>query len=460
MNARADLDAIDERLYAIPRSPEAEQSVLGGLLIDNEAWDRVADLIDSRHFFEQRHRHIFDAIGGLVNANKPADTVTVLERLEASGKAMEVGGLPYLEALAQSVPSARNARRYAEIVRDKALHRALIAATDEAGTIARSEDPAPQKADRIAALLDQVQREQVVHKPRTAAELAVDRIDHYNAQAQGDVPTGAPTGIAELDAALSGGLQEGRVYVLAARPSIGKTSLAMQIALHRAKAGEGVLVLSQEMPAEECIDRAVCNLGGVDYGRLQRAQLQDDDWRGTTEAVELLSKLPLWIDDQPGVTIGDIRGKAMSLRRSGLKLLVIDYLQLCTGSHPGRGVTRNSELEEICRGLKSLAKQLRISVLLLSQLSREVEKRATPEPNLGDLRDSGAIEQDADCVLFLWFVRAWTDRKFIGLGIAKNRQGQTGQRIALEFRGQFQRWNDSDADISPQQKRAAPTQEL
>ncbi len=438
----------------IPRSTEAEQSVLGGLLIDNDAWDRVADLIDSRQFFEQRHGAIFDAIGALVNAGKGADIVTVFERLQAAGKDEQAGGLAYLNSLEQSVPSARNVRRYAEIVRDKALHRALIRATDDAGTIARNDQPAAQKADRIATLFDELQREQVLHKPRTASELMVARLDHYSAQASGEKPTGAPTGITELDAALSGGLQEGRVYVLAARPSIGKTSLAMQIGLHRAKAGDGVLLLSQEMPAEECIDRAVCNLGGVDYGRMQRAEMQDDDWRGLTDATDTLGKLPLWIDDQPGVTLSDIRGKAMSLRRSGLKLLVVDYLQLCTGSHPGRGVTRNSEIEEICRSLKSLAKQLRISVLLLSQLSREVEKRATPEPNLGDLRDSGAIEQDADCVLFLWFVRAWADRKFIGLGVAKNRQGQTGQRIALEFRGQYQRWSDSDADISPQRKTA------
>lgn len=442
----------------IPWSVEAEQSVLGAMLLDNAAWEQVADLIDSRSFFEGRHRAIFDAMGGLIVANKTADVISVHDRLQAARKDEEVGGLAYLVALEQGVASARNARRHAEIVRDKALHRALIAATVEAAAIAREEAPAGRKADRIVTMFDELQRDQVVHKPRAASELIVARIDHYGDQAEGRVPIGARTGLNDLDAALNGGLQPGRVYVLAARPSIGKTSLALQIGAYRARSGDGVLVLSQEMPAEECVDRNVCNLGGVDYGRMQRGQMTEADWTGVCEATDLIAKLPLWIDDQPALTLADIRAKAMSVRRNGLKLLIIDYLQLCDGSNPGaRGVTRNTEIEEISRGIKTLAKQLRISVLLLSQLNRAVETRATPEPNLGDLRDSGAIEQDADCVLFLWPVRTFTESRILAITVAKNRQGQNGQRFALEFRGQYQRWHDSEADINPPPRKTAAT---
>ena len=375
--------------------------------------------------------------------------LAVFARLQDAGKDQEAGGISYVNALAQSVASAAGVRRYAEIVRDKALQRAVIAAADEASTVAWDSTDAPTvKLDTILGVFDKLQRDQVLHKPQPVAELATRRLTHYDDLSSGRVQPGTPTGLRDLDAALNGGLQDGRVYVLAARPSIGKTALAMQIGLHRATAGDGVLLLSQEMPGEECTDRAMCNLGGIDYGRMQRGEMNDSDWSGASLAADSLGKMPLWIDDQPALKLADIRGKALSLRRKGLRLLIVDYLQLCSGTVTGRGVTRNAELEEICRGLKTLAKQLRIPVLLLSQLSREVEKRSNPEPTLADLRDSGAIEQDADCVLFLWRVRTWSDRKILGLGVAKNRQGTTGQRIPLEFFGQHQRWADSTADIS------------
>lgn len=436
-----------------PHSTEAEQSVLGGLLLDNSGWDRVGDLLKEADFYEQRHRLIFAAIEPMITAGKQADVITVFERLGANAE--DAGGITYVNALAQSVPSAAHIRRYAEIVREKAVHRALIATASEAETVAWGPGIATEKLGRIVTLFDHLQRDQVEHKPREAGPLMLARCDHYTALQEGQKEAGAPTGVTQLDDALNGGLQEGRVYVLAARPSVGKTALAIQIGLNRAKAGDGVLLLSQEMPAEECIDRAACNLGGVDYGRMQRGELNSIDWSGVSSATEQIAGMPLWIDDESGLTIASIRGKAMSLRRQGLKLLIVDYLQLCSGTNPGRGTTRNSEIEEISRGLKTLAKQMRISILLLSQLSREVEKRQNPEPTLADLRDSGAIEQDADCVLFLWLVRTWTDRKIVGMSIAKNRQGRTGQHIPLEFFGAVQRWHDSEADITPQKPKRA-----
>lgn len=445
-----EVDGEVARLRIPPQSQEAEQSVLGGLLIDNDAWDRVGDILTGADFYRHEHRVVFEAVAKLLTACKPADVVTVHAALVAEkGDRAEVD-VGYLNALSNAVPSARNIRRYAEIVREKAILRAVIATADNAAAQAfAGGTSATEVLDAAAIALDKLQRDQVQHKPREAAQLAVARMDHYNDLAMGNVEPGRATGFAQLDEALNGGLQPGRVYVLAARPSVGKTSLAMQIGLRRADAGDGVLLLSQEMPNEECTDRALCNLGPVDYGNLQRGKLNDLDWRGMTEATEKLGSMRFWIDDQAALTIRDIRAKAMSLRREGLRLLVVDYLQLCAGMAPGKGVTRNNELEEICRGLKTLAKQLGIPVLLLSQLSREVEKRADPKPTLADLRDSGAIEQDADVVLFLRRVRQLGNRMVMGLSVAKNRQGEIGQDIPLEFRGAHQRWHDSEADLTP-----------
>lgn len=438
------------RLRVPPHSVEAEQSVLGGLLLDSAAWDRIGDLLTESDFYRWDHRLIFAAIGVLVTACKEADVITVYAKLQADGKADEVGGMVYLNALASSVPSASNIRRYAEIVREKALQRSLVAAADEAATAAFNAGlgQVQETIERCVTLFDAVQRRGVVSGPRQAGQLAVERIDHFNDVATGERPLAFPTGLTDLDRVLNGGLQDGRVYVLAARPSVGKSSLALQIGLHSAKAlDRPVLVLSQEMPAEEVADRALANLGLVDYGEMQRGQLSDHSWGCLSNATELFAKLPVWIDDQPALTIGDIRAKAFALRRDGLKLLVVDYLQLCAGQAKGKNVNRNSELEEITRGLKALAKQLRIPVLLLSQLSREVEKRGVPEPTLADLRDSGAIEQDADAVLGLWFARQWSDRKVMALTVLKNRQGERGARIPLEFMGQYQLWQDSNADV-------------
>lgn len=448
MNAREHGDDGIANPRVPPHSVEAEQSVLGGLLLDGSAWDRIGDLLVEADFYRHEHRVIFAGIASLLTAGKEADVITVFAKLQSDGKAADTGGMVYLNSLSASVPSASNIRRYAEIVREKALQRSLLAAADEAGTLAftASLGEVQQTIERCVTLFDAVQRRGVLQGPRSARELATTRIDHYNDIATGGLPVAFSTGLTGLDDPLNGGLQDGRVYVFAARPSMGKSSLALQIGLHHARAlSRGVLVLSQEMPADEVTDRCLSNLGGVDYGELQRAKLSDMSWGRLSGAVELLGHLPLWVDDQAALTIGDIRAKAFALRREGLKLLIVDYLQLCAGQ--GKNVTRNSQLEEITRGLKALAKQLRIPVLLLSQLSREVEKRGTPEPMLGDLRDSGAIEQDADVVLGLWFARQWSDRKVMVLTVLKNRQGECGMRIPLEFIGHYQQWADSTADV-------------
>lgn len=453
MNARTadprdDVPPDGATLRIPPQSREAEQSVLGGLLLDNGAFDRVGDLLADTDFYRSEHRAIYAAIAALAAAGKPADVVTVHEQLGRA--AAECGGLPYLNALAQSVPSASNARRYAEIVRERSMRRALIATLDEASALAwRAEGTPAECIERATLALDELHRRQAPRRPQRADELVRRRLEHHSAAAAAATPPGAPTGLARLDAALNGGLQPGRVYVVAARPSVGKSALALQIAAQRARAGDGVLVLSQEMPADECIDRVLCATGGIDYGRMQRAQLDGADWNALPQAGDEIAALPLWIDDQPALTLRDVRAKAHGLRRDGLRLLVLDYLQLSAASDPKARLTRSAELGEVSRGLKAMAKELRISVLLLSQLNREVEKRSEPVPTLADLRDSGEIEQDADAVLLLWQAQQWRDRTIVGMLIAKNRQGERGQRIALEFAGATQRWRDSDADVSP-----------
>lgn len=442
----AELDTI-----IVPWAQEAEQSVLGGLLLDNTAWDRVGDVLDPSDFFDRRNRAIFTAIASLVTANKPADTITVYEVLRDTGAGDDVADLAYLAALSQCVPSASAARRYAEIVREKAARRANIAAAEKAKEIAAGQGDAAENLQRIISSFDALAVQKGGQAPQDIASIAMRQLDHYTALAEGQAPIGSPTGFFDLDTALNGGLQPGRVYVIAARPSVGKTAFALAIGKNRAEAGDGVLLLSQEMPAEECMDRIYANTGGIDYGRLQRGELDGDEWGRLCDATDVIRKMPFWVDDQGGLTLRDIRAKAFAMRRNGIKVLIIDYLQLCAGMGGNKG-NRNGEIEEITRGIKALAKQLRLSVLLLSQLNRDVEKRQNPKPNLGDLRDSGGIEQDADCVLFLWEVRQLGPTRVMGLGIAKNRQGQRGQEIPLEFVGAQQRWYSSTADITPQSR--------
>lgn len=444
-----DADEGVARLRMPPHSTEAEQFVLGSLLLDNAAFDRVADLLTEADFYRLEHRAIFGAIAALVTANKAADVLTVHERLLSTR--LDVGGMAYLHSLTESSLGGANARRYAEIIRGKALLRQAIACSDELATAAfAGQADAAEAIDQALTKLTALQQAKQPNLPVHAGVLAVRRIDHHNDVHLGERPVAFPTGLRDLDNALSGGLQPGRVYVVAARPSVGKSAFALQIGLnHARRLNRGVMVLSQEMPADEVMDRALVNVGRFDYGNLQRGKLTDHDWGNFSEACDVMRSLPLWIDDQPALKLADIRAKAYGLRREGLGLLVIDYLQLCSGTVTGRGINRNQELEEISRGIKALAKQLQIPVLLLSQLSREVEKRGSGEPTLADLRDSGAIEQDADAVLGLWFVRQWSDRKVMALTVLKNRQGERGKRIALEFLGHQQRFEDSDADVNP-----------
>ncbi len=428
-----------------PHSIEAEQSVIGSLLLDNAAFDRVADVVAEAQFYRHEHRLIFGAIAAIVKRSRPADVVTVFEHLERDGTADDAGGLKYINDLADSVAGAANARRYAEIVAERAMLRALIALCDEAATSAFNTGgkSASEIVDAAAQKIAQLERKTTVRGPRSLSQLLPARIDHFNAIADGTAKAGWSTSIPRLDRALSGGFRPGHVYIMAARPSVGKSSLAQAMALHFAEIHGPVLMLSQEMPEAEVADRALANLGALDYSDLQTGALNEKDagaesgWGRLLNAVEAGKDLPFFVDDQPALRLADIRVKARQVK--GLKLLVLDYLQLCSGD----GDNRNAEVEQISRGMKALAKELGFAVLALSQLNREVEKRASKEPQLSDLRDSGSIEQDADAVLFLWPVKEYDGgSRLVGLKLDKNRQGQK-PRFGLHFNGAHQRWHES-----------------
>lgn len=420
-----------------PHSIEAESSVLGGLLLDNGAWDRVGDLLSDRDFYRYEHRMVFSAIGILINASKPADVITVFEQLQNQGKAEEVGGLAYLNSLAQYVPSAGNIRRYAEIVRERSILRKLVSASDEISTNAFNPKGRP-----VAAILDEAEQKifnigeegaRTKQGFQAMDSLVVALLDRVQEMADNpnDV-TGVPTGFYDLDR-MTAGFQAGDLIVLAARPSMGKTALAINIAEHVAlNEGLPVAVFSMEMGAAQLAVRIVGSIGRIDQGHLRTGKLTDEEWPRLTEAIEKLRTISLHIDETAGLTSSELRANARRLSRQcgKLGLIVVDYLQLMSGS-TNDGENRATELGEISRGLKMLAKELQCPVIALSQLNRSVETRPDKRPMMSDLRESGAIEQDADIIMFIYRDEYYTKDacKEPGVAeviIAKQRNGPTG----------------------------------
>lgn len=444
-------------LDAIPWSSEAETGVLGALLMENRHWDVVGDLLLDEQFFDGRNRRIFAAISSLVVASKPADVVTVFDQLRVTGQGEGID-LPHLHDMAQFVSGAATVRRYAEIVVERAMLRSLLKAAEEVKELASTSGLSV--SDRLEKAQDKLQALQVRRgrsEPVVVGDIAarmVDRVSDLNA---GNIAPGIPTGIPSIDKRLSGGLRPGKQVVLAARPSIGKSSLALQIAINLAKAGHGAAFLSQEMPNDEQAERVTANLGKILLDNIMTGQLRDDEWPRLTEAVEEMRSLPLYFDDQPALTLQDIGAKARALvRRHKIKLLVVDYIQLCATSNKSGNDKRHHGIEEISRGLKTLAKQLDITTLILSQLGRGSESRAGGKPVLSDLKESGAIEEDADVVILLSIDDIPSQGpKVIEADLAKNRQGRVGS-VALAFDGGYQRWNATNAPLG-QRKRGAKT---
>ncbi|MDO9090799.1 MAG: replicative DNA helicase [Burkholderiaceae bacterium] len=426
-----------------PHSIEAESSVLGGLLLDNAAWDRVGDLLTDSDFYRYEHRLIYAAVGGLINATKPADVITVYEQLQGLGKAEEVGGLAYLNSLAQYVPSASNIRRYAEIVRERSILRKLVSASDEIATNAfntqgktvdRILDEAEQKIFNIGE--EGSRMKQGFQGMDSLVVQLLDRVTEMS-ENPNDI-TGVPTGFYDLDR-MTSGFQPGDLIVLAARPSMGKTALAINIAEHVAlNEGLPVAVFSMEMGAAQLAIRIVGSIGRIDQGHLRTGKLTDDEWPRLSEAIEKLRNISLHIDESAGLTPSELRANARRLARQcgKLGLIVVDYLQLMSGS-TSSDENRATELGEISRGLKMLAKELQCPVIALSQLNRSVETRPDKRPMMSDLRESGAIEQDADIIMFIYRDEYYTKDacKEPGVAeiiIAKQRNGPTGM-VKLAF---------------------------
>ena len=397
------------QLRVPPHSIEGESSVLGGLLLDNGAWDRVGDILFDTDFYRYEHRLIYGAIGALVNASKPADVITVYEHLQSQGKAEEIGGLAYLNSLAQYVPSASNIRRYAEIVRDRSVLRKLVSASDEIATNAFNTQgrPVADIVDEAEQKIFNIGEEGSRNKQGFQAmdSLVVELLDRV--QEMADNPsdiTGVPTGFYDLDRNLSG-MQAGDLIILAARPSMGKTALAINIAEHVAlNEGLPVAVFSMEMGASQLAVRIVGSIGRIDQGHLRTGRLTDDEWPRLTEAIEKLRTISLHIDETAGLTVSELRANARRLARQcgQLGLIVVDYLQLMSVSSAMSDENRATAVGEISRGLKMLAKELQCPVIALSQLSRGVESRPDKRPMMSDLRESGAIEQDADVIMFIY----------------------------------------------------------
>lgn len=432
------------QLRVPPNSLEAESSVLGGLLLDNGAWDRVGDLLTDGDFYRYEHKLIYAAIGALINASKPADVITVFEQLQNLGKAEETGGLTYLNSLAQYVPSASNIRRYAEIVRERSILRKLVSASDEIATNAFN--PQGKAVDQI---LDEAEQKifnigeegsRMKQGFQGMDSLVVQLLDRV--QEMADNPndiTGVPTGFYDFDR-MTSGMQAGDLIVLAARPSMGKTALAINIAEHVALNEQlPVAVFSMEMGASQLAIRIVGSIGRIDQGHLRTGKLTDDEWPRLTEAIEKLRNVQLHIDETPGLTVSELRANARRLARQcggKLGLIVVDYLQLMSVSSSMSEENRATAVGEISRGLKMLAKELGCPVIALSQLSRGVESRTDKRPMMSDLRESGAIEQDADVIMFIYRDDYYNkDSREPGVAeviISKQRNGPTGT-VKLAF---------------------------
>jgi replicative DNA helicase len=427
-----------------PHSIDAEQAVLGGLMLDERAWERIADKLSEDDFYRKDHRLIYRAIADLSEKNMPCDAVTLGEWFDSNGIAELIGGSSYVLQLANSTPSAANIVAYAEIVREKSILRQLIdAGTQITGDGFQPEgrstqeilETAEQKVFRIAESGARGRKNFVAMR---AAVKEAFQILHQRYESKGAV-TGLATGFTDLDT-LTAGLQPADLIIVAARPSMGKTALAVNIAEHAAlKLKKAVAIFSMEMSASQLAFRLISSLGRINQQHLRTGDIQEEEWPRVTSAITLLSDAKIFIDDTAALSPGELRARARRLKREhDLGLIVIDYLQLM--AVPGNKENRATEISEISRGLKALAKELNIPVIALSQLNRALEQRTDKRPVMADLRESGAIEQDADVIIFIYrdeYYNPETNEKGQAeIIIGKQRNGPTGT-IKLTFLGQY-----------------------
>lgn len=438
-----------DNLKVPPHSIEAEQAVIGGLLLDNRAWEKIADRIHEKDFYRHDHRMIFRAIGLLEAKSLPFDVVTLSESLAQNDELADAGGLAYLGRLAKDTPSAANIVAYADIVRERSVLRQLInVGTDIAASGFKPEgrDTAEllENAEKsVFAIAEQKVRGQTgVRAISEVLSKTVEQIDHLF-ETKGAV-SGVASGFTDLDKKTTG-FQPGDLVIVAGRPSMGKTTFAMNVAEAAAiSGGLPVAVFSMEMPAEQLAMRMISSLGRIDQHHIRTGELTDEDWPRITSAISMLSETKLFIDDTPAMSPSEVRARARRIKREhGLGLVVIDYLQLMQVS--GGSENRATEISEISRGLKALAKELGIPVIALSQLNRSLEQRPDKRPVMSDLRESGAIEQDADIILFVYRDEVYNsespDKGTAEIIIGKQRNGPIG-KVRLTFHGKYTRFDD------------------
>ena len=441
-----------EALKIPPHSIESEQSTLGGLLLDNHAWDKIGDLLREEDFYRADHRLIWKHISKLIERGKPADVITVFESLDADKRAEEAGGLAYLNALAQNTPSAANIRGYAQIVRDRSILRRLLGSTDDI-----AESVYNRRGREVREILDAA--ESAVFKiaedgsrgkqgfiEMSALVVQVrDRVQELHDLNSPDV-TGVATGFTDLDQKTSG-LQPGDLIIVAGRPSMGKTAFSLNIAENIALEGGIVGVFSMEMGGTQLAMRMLGSIGRLDLHKLRTGKLNDAEFSKFATALERLQEVKLHVDETPALTALELRARARRLHRlyGKLDLIVIDYLQLMSGSSNAASENRATEISEISRSLKALAKELQVPVIALSQLNRSLESRTDKRPMMSDLRESGAIEQDADVILFIYRDEVYNpesqDKGTAEIIIGKQRNGPIG-RVQLAFLGEFTKFEN------------------
>ncbi|MCL4791874.1 MAG: replicative DNA helicase [Gammaproteobacteria bacterium] len=437
-----------------PSSIQAEQALLGGLMLDNSSWDRIADRVSSADFFRPDHRLIFSAVQELSERGQPADPVTLSAHLASRGELTDAGSTAYLSELVTGTPSAANVVNYARIIRERALLRRLIEVGNDIAGLAYHPEGRP-----ISELVDEAERrvfeiaERGQRRGSGFVRLSevltgtVERLDILH-QSPGAV-TGLPTGFTKLDE-FTAGLQGGDLIIIAGRPSMGKTSFALNIAENAALgARKSAAVFSMEMSVEQLAFRMVSSLGRVDQSHLRNGRFSDDDWPRINGAIQQMQEAPIYIDDTPAMTPTEVRARARRLQRErGLDLIVVDYLQLMRVA--GASENRATEISEISRGLKALARELNVPIIALSQLNRSVESRTDKKPVMSDLRESGAIEQDADLILFIYrdeVYNADSPRKGIAdIHIAKQRNGPIGE-FPLTFLGRFTKFENYAPEV-------------
>lgn len=436
-----------------PHSIDAEQAVLGGLMLDPYALEKILDLLSYTDFYRRDHQLIFKAISELSEKSRPYDAVTLGDWFESHALADQVGGTPYLVELAQTTPSAANIRAYAEIVRDKSVLRSLI----EVGTQIAEDGFAPGNRETPDLLAEAEQRVfKIADQNRSGRKDMVSlkeamkeafELLQVRYETQGTV-TGLPTGFTDFDE-MTAGLQPSDLIVLAARPAMGKTTLALNMAEYAAlKSKKAVVIFSMEMSASQLAFRLISSIGRINAGRLKTGQLEDEDWSRVTMAMKMLSESKIFIDDEPALSPAKLLSKARRLKREhDLGLVVVDYLQLM--QVPGNSENRATEISEISRSLKALAKELNLPVIALSQLNRGLESRTDKRPVMSDLRESGAIEQDADIILFIYrddyYNKDSNDKGLAEVLISKHRNGATGT-VKLKFFGEYTRFDNLARD--------------